>query len=138
VAWARVFAGVAVAVGGILWAQVILDFVLQASEGKLAVDTHLQAQLITWEICLLAMLTGSGIAGATRGNGLKQGLFVGIGSSVMLGGLGYFSGTTQVALLVLLAACALALGLAGGWFGSQLFPPVCTPARRRRTGPAAF
>src|SRR5262249_28159133 len=65
VAWFRVGAGIAVAVGGALWAHVILELVVQASEGKLLPESKTQSELVTWEITALVMLFGSALAGAT-------------------------------------------------------------------------
>jgi hypothetical protein len=132
IAWGRVVPGIAVGVGGVIWANVILQFVVEASEGKLSVDSHLQAQLVTWEICALALLTGSAFAGATTANGLKQGLAVGIGASSILLGLGIAKGTLEPNLLIFTVTCAVALGLVGGWFGGQLFPPLYSSLRRKR------
>src|SRR5262249_5054079 len=73
VAWARVLTGITVAVGGVIWVDVIRDSVLEASERKLSIDTHLQAQLVSWEISALAMMAGGAVAGATTRNGSKQG-----------------------------------------------------------------
>src|SRR5207248_11122778 len=56
VAWGRVVMGIGVALGGAIWADAILGWVLAAGEGKLSVDTYLQDHLITWEITGLAML----------------------------------------------------------------------------------
>jgi hypothetical protein len=130
VAWVRVLAGVTAVVIGSLWAQGILKFVLNASEGKLAVRSHLQAQLVTLEICALATLLGSTFAGATTANGLKQGLCVGLGASAILAGLYLRDPGFMVYELVykILSTCGLAL--AGGWFGGQLFPPVVSVPRR--------
>jgi hypothetical protein len=131
VAWGRVLAGIALAVGGVVWADVIREFVLDASEGRLKIESHLQAQLVTWEISGLAILAGAALAGATTRNGLKQGLCTGLGISTMLLGihLGVAPCTWTAALLTL--GSTLALSLVGGWFGSELLPPVL-PARRRR------
>jgi hypothetical protein len=131
VAWGRVVTGTAVAVGGVIWANVILDFVLAASEGKLTIDSSLQAQLVTWEICALAMVVGSCLAGAGTLNGAKQGLAVGVGTSSILLGLGIASGGMPVHLLLFTVTSSLSLGLVGGWFGGQLFPPL-NPTRRRQ------
>ena len=65
IAWLRVGAGIAAAVGGALWAHVILELVVQASEGRLLPETKLQAELVTWEITALVMVFGSAFAGAT-------------------------------------------------------------------------
>jgi hypothetical protein len=135
VAWGRVITGVALAVGGVVWTDVIRDFVLDASEGTLRIDTHLQAQLVTWEISALVMLVGSALAGATTRNGLKQGLAFGIGTGVVLAGIRLASMGLSLQLLIFSSASTVCLGLAGGWFGSQLLPPVYAHARRVRRGP---
>jgi hypothetical protein len=125
IAWGRVLAGVAVAVGGTIWANTLLDMVMEASEGKLTISTHLQAQLVTWEITTLAILVGSSLAGANTNNGLKQGLCVGLGAAAVL--LGLRIGAQQapsVEQLVYTAATTLAVALLGGWFGGSLFPPL--------------
>jgi hypothetical protein len=136
IAWGRVLTGTILAVGGVVWCDVIREFVLEASEGRLRIDTHLQAELVTWEISALAMLAGSALAGATTKNGLKQGLIVGIGMGVILLGLRLGSLTVAPRTLILTLASSLCLGLVGGWFGSQLLPPICAPAGGRRRRPA--
>src|SRR5581483_6070454 len=85
----------------------------------------------------LAMLAGSTLAGATTGNGAKQGLFVGLAASAVM--VGIHLGASHVALpqLTLSVVCAVALGLVGGWFGSQLLPPIGAP-RPRGFGPASL
>lgn len=134
VAWLRVFVGTAVAVCGTLWARLILDWVLEASEGKLEISTHLQLELVTWEITALATLAGSALAGATRANCLKQGLGVGLASALLLIAIRLHSKPEQVQALFLLLASSLSLGLAGSWFGGQLFPPVYRVPRRKPWG----
>jgi hypothetical protein len=122
--WGRISLGAVLAVGGGLWAHVILDLVLDASQGALDVTDHLQAQLVTWEVTGLAMIAGSALAGAGASNSLKQGLCVGVAVSAVL--LGVRLGMTHAPLhdLVLTVACSLALGLVGAWFGGSLFPPL--------------
>jgi hypothetical protein len=129
ISWPRVLTGVAVAVGGTIWANVILEMVLEASEGKLTISNHLQAQLVTWEITTLAILFGSALAGATTANGLKQGLCVGLGAAAVM--LGIRAGSQNVSLdyLIYTGATTLAVALLGGWFGGSLFPPL---TRRKR------
>jgi hypothetical protein len=130
IAWGRVLAGMAIGVGGVVWANVILEFVLEASEGKLSLDSHVETQLVTWEICALALLFGSALAGSGTTNGAKQGLCVGIGASAILLGLGLASGTLSLNLLVFTVMSSVSLGLVGGWFGGQLLPPVERKRRR--------
>jgi hypothetical protein len=130
VAWGRVFAGIVTVTAGFLWGPALLNLVLEASQGKLKVNDHLQAQLVTWEIIGLATLLGAAIAGATTPNGLKQGLCVGIGSCIVL--VGNYLGARTVGLeqIVFTVFSILSLTVAGGWFGGQLFRPV--PLMRRR------
>jgi hypothetical protein len=136
VSWGRVLAGAAVATGGSIWANVILELVLESSEGKLTIDSHVQAQLVTWEITALAMVAGGALAGAATLNGLKQGIFVGLCAGAIYTGIRL--GTSQVALqpLVFSVFAAIALGIVGGWFGGQLFPPIYGTTRGKHLGPA--
>ena len=131
VAWVRVALGTAVVVGGALWANVLLNFVLEASEGKLTIRSRLQAQLVTLEICALAVFLGSSLAGATTSNGLKQGLCVGLAASTILLGLSLTDPSFSVNQQIFKIVSTSLLALAGGWFGGQLFPPVLHPVRRR-------
>jgi hypothetical protein len=135
IAWGRVLTGSALCVGGVVWSDIIREFVLEASGGKLQIDTHLQAQLVTWEIAALAMLFGGGFAGATTFNGLTQGLWVGITSGVVLLGIRLANTGFSFQLLTLTLASSMCLALAGGWFGSQLLPPIYAPPRRKRLLP---
>jgi hypothetical protein len=126
----RVFTGVFIVVAGVVWSSVILDYVLRASNGMMAISSTLQARLIGWEIAALATLLGAGVAGATTFNGLKQGLFVGLGSIVMIAGI--YAGNDKLILdsVVAMIGTVFGLSLAGGWFGGQLFPPVIRVRRR--------
>jgi hypothetical protein len=137
VVWWRVLAGIAVSAGGSLWANVILEMVLEGSEGRLTIDSHLQAQLVTWEIIALAMMGGGALAGSTTVNGMKQGLIVGLGVGAV--SLGIRLGTASMPLepALLSAVAAVTLGLVGGWFGAQLFPPILRVARPKGLGPAS-
>lgn len=129
--WGRCVIGITLVVGGVLWSNAILEFVIDASEGQLSINSHLQAQLVRLEINALAMLFGAGIAGATTLNGMKQGLCVGIGASMIFVGLdlAHMKGTLDSILVTLVSA--MALTIAGGWFGAHLLPPIA-PGRRRR------
>jgi hypothetical protein len=136
VAWARVLTGITVAVGGVFWVDMIRDSVLDASEGKLSIKTHLEAELVTWEISALAMIAGGALAGATTANGSKQGICVGVGTAAVLLGIRLASITSTPELLILTALSAVALGFVGGWFGGHLLPPVYRSARRKSIGTA--
>ncbi len=130
ISWPKVFIGTAVVVVGVISPTVVLDFVMTASRGQMQVSTHLQAKLITWEISGLAMLIGAAIAGFNTFNGGKQGLCVGIGSAIAL--VGFYLVQSEIFLeeIIGLVACVVLLCMAGGWFGSRLFPPVASSPRR--------
>jgi hypothetical protein len=131
VAWGRVLLGVVLGSCAIFWPQVILDFVLDASRGKLRVQTALQAQLVTWEIGGLLLVVAGALAGATTRNGLKHGLFVGVGVAVIVVGHYLAAPDATLETTVLMLSCVLGLTVVGGWFGGQLFPPIFVRQRIR-------
>jgi hypothetical protein len=100
--------------------------------GLIAIDSNLQARLVTWEISAVAVLLGAGLAGATTPNGPKQGLVVGVGSCVLLIGISLGNPRAVFQTSEYLVAALLVLTLAGGWFGSQLFPPLGGGSGRKR------
>jgi hypothetical protein len=124
ISWPRVVAGIAVVVCGIIWSQKILAFILDASEGKLVIATHLQAKLVTWEISAVLAFLGAGLAGATTANGLKQGLLVALGSVVLIAGITIGNPKVVVTDAAFMLASLACLTVAGGWFGCELFPPL--------------
>jgi hypothetical protein len=130
--WGRVCLGTFVVVNGIVWSTGILNWLMSASQGSLEIKSNLQAQLIGWEVCALATLVGAGLAGFGTFNGLKQGLCVGIGSSLILAGvqLGNSKAILETTLFMIFGV--MIMTMAGGWFGSQLFPPIHSGKRRHR------
>jgi hypothetical protein len=137
IAWFRVALGIAVAVAGTLSAGVLFDFVIDASHGTLSTTDEMQDRVVTWEIKALALVLGGVIAGATRSNGLKQGLAVAVGSSAILIGIQLNQPRHRLELALLNLISCFSLSILGGWFGSQLFPPILRLRRRRGLGPAA-
>jgi hypothetical protein len=137
ISWWRALAGAAVSAGGSLWANVILDLVLETSEGRLTIDSHLQAQLVTWEIVALAMFCGGALAGATTPNGVTQGLLAGLCVAAISWGARLNGADFQFESVMLAGVAAVSLGLVGGWFGGQLLPPVARVARQKGMGPAS-
>ena len=126
----RVCAGILVVVLGVFWSKVILHFFVEASGGSFAFRTHFHERLMLMEVIALATLAGSALAGATTFNGLKQGLCVGLGASIILGGMEFGNPKGNLESTVFLMISTIFLTLVGGWFGAQLFPPVCTHRRR--------
>ena len=138
VAWFRVALGAAFVAAGYMTAALVFNFIIDFSAGKLASDGFWQDRIVTWEIQALAVLVGGAVAGYNTANGLKQGLCVGLLASVVLGAVLFgFSRTGPEAAAVTVVGC-FCLSLAGGWFGSQLFPPVLEYRPSRRFGAASY
>jgi hypothetical protein len=138
VAWVRVAVGVILAVAGTLTATLVFEKILDISHGTLATTDELQDRLITLEIKALALLLGGALAGATTRNGLKQGFCVGLASTVILVGIEMNYVHHWLEMAGYTALMAFFLSLAGGWFGSQLFPPIIRNPRRRGLGGASI
>lgn len=129
IAWGRVIAGATLMACGVVWSNLIMNWMIDASQGALTITTHFQARLASWEVSGLTMLIGAVLAGSATWNGTKQGLCVGVGGAVLYIGFQLANPNIQLETTVFAVMCMLGLGLAGGWFGGQLFPPV---GRRRR------
>ncbi len=146
--WVRVIPGGVVAVSGTLFANTLFRMLEAATEST--PETRFQAQFLTWEISVLAMLLGGGIAGSNSNNGMKQGIAVGVIASLILIFVIFFRGESsststplwifkamgldQAVLLqriIYTVLSVMPLALAGGWFGSQLMPPIIVPKGKR-------
>jgi hypothetical protein len=125
VSWVRVILGSVIVLAGVFWPKPILVFLLGASRGQMGLSSHLQAEVVTWEVAGLIVLVGAGVAGISSASGLKQGLCVGLISDLFFLticlGTGNLPALEQVVLTLLGVAL---LSLLGGWFGGQLFPPI--------------
>lgn len=130
ISYGRVCAGAFVIVMGVVWSGAFLDFLLRASNNTLTISSRLQAQLVSMEITALVTLVGAGFAGATTRNGFKQGLCVGIAAATVVLGLQINNPRVTLESSVFTLAGILIVSLVGGWFGSQLFPPVGQKRRR--------
>jgi hypothetical protein len=127
----RVCAGAFLIVIGVVWSSAILEFLLRASNGSLALSSKLQAQLVSVELSALVVLLGAGFAGATTRNGLKQGLCVGLGASAIVLGVQISNPKFALEAAIFTISGIVLVALIGGWFGGQLFPPL-DPSKRRR------
>jgi hypothetical protein len=130
--WKRVLAGICVVVAGVAWSPSIFGFIMNMAQGLVAIESTFQARLVTWEISAIAVLLGAGLAGATTPNGPKQGLVVGLGAAVLLFGISLGNPKAAFQANEILVAALIGLTLAGGWFGSQLFPPLGAASHRKR------
>jgi hypothetical protein len=152
--WGRIAVGLLIALGGTLWANLILQFVLA---NTVVETTREQDWLVTWEISALAILVGATVAGSNTKLSVRQGMVVGIVTSVVLVGvfLGGMSRRWDPPPMLVLKAMnlrrdlladpgitaivtllfTLGISWAGGWFGGQLLPPLYGPPRRTRRTP---
>jgi hypothetical protein len=129
--WVRVLLGTTVILAGVSWPNVILKLVIEASQGRMNLTSHLQAELVTWEISALVVLLGAGLAGTCSVSGLKQGLCAGVLSDLLF--LAIRTGTGQpltLHQLVFTLLGVVVLSALGGWFGGQLFPPLAAGGRK--------
>jgi hypothetical protein len=147
--WGRILIGIAVAVGGTLWARMIRDFVVVASGGS--GHEMLQSQFITWEICVVAQVIGGCIAGANTRRGALFGFWVGLPAAGLLaivqsvadirsqahevpaGLLGLVVPEGAPAAVLIQAVQALLLCVLGGWLGGLILPAI-KPKRRLGDG----
>jgi len=128
----KVCLGIFIVVNGVVWSKGILSWIMSASQGTLEIRTHLQAQLIGWEVCALVSLIGAGLAGFGTFNGLKQGLCVGIGASIIIFGVSFGDPKGNLESTLFTVFGVLIMTMVGGWFGSQLFPPIVARRKRNR------
>lgn len=129
IAGMRVVTGTVLAVAGSLGAANILELIITVSDNRLTPGSQFQAQLVTWEIGALAIFIGSTLAGATTANGFKQGLAVGVATAVVLFGIRLGGSSAPLEGLLLGTASPIILGIGGGGFGGQLFPPLTSSVR---------
>lgn len=156
VAWPRVIVGTMIALLGSAWANMILNYMNDATGGRMVIESITHARFVTWEISVIALIIGSATAGATTRNGMKQGLLVGAITGFGLlaihlqqeGSLRSVPAPTMWWPVLrpheiveqwspgfkvsLTFATMLPMGLLGGWFGSQLLPPLAGSGRRKR------
>jgi hypothetical protein len=128
----KVLLGTAVAVYGAINTPRLVDYILLVSDKQLKIMTTLENQVAHGEVYGLMILFGGILAGASRTNGLKQGTCVGVLVAVIMSSFhGYALGQTSLSVVFPIIS-ALLLAPVGGWFGSELWPPVDRRVRRKR------
>ena len=157
VAWIRVLTGTVIAVGGSYWSHRILIYMIHvlSDGGRRHVEFASQRHplFVTWEVSILALLVGGAWSGANTKNGLKQGLLVGLFGTLSLTLLGmefgkdFFVPQTIIfvyflqykpdfgeplTMIYLTFLGVMPFAMLGGWFGSQLLPPLLRQSRRKR------
>jgi hypothetical protein len=124
ISWVRVVIGTAIAVFGAINTPTMIEYGLRLSEYKIQLMTQLENQVAYGQVFGLSILLGGCFAGATRVNGLKQGLVVGVLVAIIMAG-SFMKVAAEFAPSVMFPILsALLLGPVGGWFGSELLPPV--------------
>ncbi len=121
--WTRVCMGLAIAAGGYLYAETILEFARHARPRYRG--GSLPDEVMTWEIRLLALLVGGAFSGSCTFNGSVQGAWVGLASFITVtGALLAYNPALPLQPLLLTAGATLIVPLIGGWFGGRLLPPL--------------
>lgn len=131
VAWFRVLLGSAVVVPGVVWCVPIVTYLIDRAGQQVHVATHTDFRILLWEFSGLAILLGSALAGVNTRNGAKQGLCVGIISSVLITGIQLGQARLPVEHVFSIGVCVLVVSILGGWFGSRVLPPVLSIRPRR-------
>lgn len=148
ISWFRITLGAAVAMVGTMSASSILNLILTSEATKEGLDTWRQANFIIWEVAVLAIILGGAVAGSGSSNGVKQGLIYGIVSCVVL--VIYYENQNRevpqtlvykmldlsvvqlIQKIFFTMLSVLPLGAIGGWFGSQLMPPLAHSRRKKQ------
>jgi hypothetical protein len=144
VMWVRVCAGAALAVFGSMSATLLLDLATRAASQHYTLSSpsfeiqYMQDKILTWEIKAMSFVLGGVLAGSNTRNGFKQGLFVGIATMFVLSAMLASQGFATIGVLASVLVSALCLSMVGGWFGSQLLPPVVPFKPTRGMGPASL
>jgi hypothetical protein len=149
--WIRIVLAAAFIVAGMAVAEKARYGAEKASGGLLRVESRSQGKFMSWQIATLAVLIGGAYAGASTGAGLRHGLYAGvlagIGGGVVIMTRGGFTQPEEYLLKYMnlpasgpgdpVAVMGIGFGVmvatvVGGWFGSQLFPPLAPAHMRRR------
>jgi hypothetical protein len=131
ICWTRVGAGVLVAFMGVVCAGEIIQCAVDAGDGYFKVVNESQNQVTLGEVFALAMLLGGCISGAGTPNGIKQGLCVGLAAGAAVFGLMVAGVLVASSAIPAPVFWAIIIGPLGGWFGTELLPPVARRPRHR-------
>jgi hypothetical protein len=145
IAWLRVIAGAALAIGCTVWAGLIRDRMVAFGAGAFVLDSRIQSQFIAWVITTLAMMAGGAFAGAGSLAGVRHGFLVGLLASIgifiihqevvreVLPAEQFFAAVfhlpedgapSSIQTGLFLLTNTLLIGVLSGWFGSKLLPKL--------------
>lgn len=131
---ARIAVGAVLAAAAVIFARVILEQIVAFSGGAFRIGSHAHETLFRYQIAALGAFLGAAFGGACTLNGFKQGLFIGpIAATVYLGSQ-FADPNAQFETALLTVLGVLVLSVAGGAFGSHLFPPL-VPQRAKDVVP---
>jgi hypothetical protein len=120
----RVLLGASVALAGAVFAKEILDALMRYGQGALKIDSHLTERLIVYQMIALGTFVGGTIAGSSSRNGFKQGLCAGILAAALYMGVQLANPKSILEITLFTTAGVGVMCIAGGVFGSALFPPL--------------
>lgn len=151
--WARVLVGASIMVLGFAAAEKVRQGAQKYSGGMLHVNSIGQGQFMSWQLALVGIMVGGGVAAGGTGAGIRHGALAGlIAAAAAVGINAQRGGPNQpseywldkiglAGFAPLDPAAALGVGggvlfaaLVGGWLGAQLLPPVIAETRRLRMG----
>jgi hypothetical protein len=120
----RVLIGAAVAVAGAVFVKELLDQIVRHSQGTFSIKSHLTEKLIIYQIIALTSLIGGSIAGSSSRNGFKQGLCTAVLAAALYLGVQLANPKSVLEVTIFTATGVAVMSIAGGVFGSTLFPPL--------------
>lgn len=126
---ARVALGATFAVLGVVFSRHLMEEIL-LNFPNFHVTTHFQDALMRYQVAAVAAFLGAAFAGATTANGFKQGLCVGIMASSLFIGIQFANPKATLEPTLFTAFAVFGVSLAGGSFGSALFPPVAPRTKK--------
>ncbi len=150
-AWVRIVVGAMVMVTAVAVADKVRIGAQRYSAGLLRVNSVGQGQFLTWQMAVLGVLVGGGIAAAGTGAGVRHGTIAGALGGVGVVGLTAAAGQPLGPVSFWLSSLTLGgapandpaaitaaiggvvlLGVVGGWLGGTLFLPLAPEYMRRR------
>jgi hypothetical protein len=120
----RVMIGAAIAVAAAVFVKELVDQLLRNSQGLFSIKSHLTEKLIVYQIVALTSLVGGAIAGSSSRNGFKQGLCTAVLAASLYLGVQLANPKAVLEISLFTAGVVAATSVAGGVFGSTLFPPL--------------
>ncbi|HUR54322.1 MAG TPA: hypothetical protein VMZ71_09335 [Gemmataceae bacterium] len=149
--WVRILVGAGVIVIGFLAAEQVRYFAQKYSGGMLQVQSISQGEFMSWQLALLVILFGGGVAAAGTGAGIWHGALAGLlGGAAAVGLNAQRGGPNQPStywleklslsglppldtyVIIAIGGGVFLAAVVGGWLGGQLLPPLGPEQMRDR------